>query len=407
MIYSEDEILQYIEDNDVKFVKLTFCDGNGKMKNLSIPAAGLANAFVKGVRITPKKVAGLEAAEGRDLFLFPDIQTMTPLPWRPQEGRVIRMFCYIRYADGTHFEADSRYFLKRIMKDAVRRGYRFRFGTACEFMLFRLDSNGMPTDRPHDDAGYCDTAPADKGEDLRRDVCLVLEQMGIHPVCSHHEAAPGQHEIDFDAASALRAADAFLSFRSAVRSVSSFHGVYASFGPKPLPDTFGNGMHITMTVYRDDEETIDRRLQQQAAAGLMRRIREMTLFTNTAVSSYARLGAFSVPRTVTWSLREEEQLFRLYDDPAEEGLTLRAADCVCDPYYVFGLMIAAALEGIEEALPLPPEKSGTETLPHDLAEAVDCAAQSAFLAAHVPPAVLDSVLARRRAAWEQHEKSAT
>jgi glutamine synthetase len=269
-------------------------------------------------------------------------------------------------------------------------------------MLFLLDESGAPTEIPHDYAGYCDTAPEDKGENLRRDVCLTLEQMNIHPVASHHEAGVGQHEIDFAPASALKAADAFLSFKSAVRSVSNAHGVHASFQPKPLPQSFGNGMHITMTVYRNEEEQPERLLQQQAAAGIMRRIREFSLFTNTAVGSYARLGEFSVPRTVTWSMREGEQLFRLYEDSAPEGMTLRAADCACNPYYVFGLLICAALEGISEALPLLPENVGNEELPHDLSEAVDCAESSKFLSEHIPAAVLQGFLQSRRAQWEDY-----
>ncbi|MBR1555440.1 MAG: glutamine synthetase [Oscillospiraceae bacterium] len=402
MIYSEREILQYIQENDVKFVKLAFCDGNGHLKNLSILASELEGAFSKGIRIAAKKIKGFSMAEGRDLFLFPDIQTMTPLPWRPQEGRVIRMFCYIRYADGTAFEGDSRYFLKHIAKKAIQQGYRFRFGTSCEFMLFLLDDTGKPTQIPHDNAGYCDTAPEDKGENLRRDICLTLEQMGIRPISSHHESAAGQHEIDFDAASALKAADTFLSFKSTVRSVSHAHGVHVSFAPKPLPQTFGNGMHITMTVYHENQEQIDYILQQQATAGIMRRIREFALFTNTAVSSYERLGEFSVPRAVTWSNREEEQLFRLYENPAEEGMTLRAADCACNPYYVFGLMICAAMEGISENLSLPAENAGYEELPHNLCEAIDCAETSNFLKETISSAVLHEILQNRREQWTEH-----
>ncbi len=393
MIYSEEEILQYIEDNDVKFVKLTFCDATGAMKNISIPAAGLGAAFARGVRITAKKLAGFEITNGRDLFLFPDIQTMIPLPWRPQEGRVIRMFSFIRYADGTPFEGDSRYFLKRIAKAALAQGYRICVGTSCEFMLFLTDSEGLPTATPHDHAGYCDTAPEDRGENLRRDVCLTLEQMGIHPVSSHHEAAGGQHEIDFDAASALKAADTFLSFKSAVKSVGNSHGVHASFMPKPLPGECGNGMHIHLTVYRKDEDAaLDPVLQQQAAAGIMRRIRECGCFINSTPNSYERLGEFSIPRTITWSMREGTQLFRLYEDAPDCGLTLRAADCACNPYYVFGLLICAALEGLSEGLALPPENVGDIELPHDLAEAADCAEQSAFLHHHLPAAVLESAL---------------
>ena len=398
MIYSEEEILQYIEDNDVKFVKLTFCDGVGAMKNLSIPSAELAGAFAHGVRITARKITGFETANGRDLFLFPDIQTMIPLPWRPQEGRVIRMFCFIRYADGTPFEADSRYYLKHAAKKALAEGYRFRIGISCEFMLFLLDNDGLPTLTPHDHAGYCDTAPEDKGENLRRDVCLTLEQMGIHPISSHHEAGNGQHEIDFDAASALKAADTFLSFKSAVKSVSSVHGVHASFLPKPLSDECGNGMHIHITVTRkDSEDKPDTGLQRQAAAGIMRRIRECGCFINSTPNSYARLGEFSIPRTVTWSTREETQLFRLYEEETACGVTLRAADCACNPYYVFGLLICAALEGIREGLALPPENTGESELPHDLAEAAEIAEQSAFLHEHLPEAVLKAVLARSRA----------
>ncbi|MBP0974015.1 MAG: glutamine synthetase [Oscillospiraceae bacterium] len=404
MIYSEEEILQYIEENDVKFVKLTFCDGNGGMKNISIPAPGLEQAFAKGIRITAKKIPGFGPANGRDLFLFPDAQTMTPLPWRPQDGRVIRMFCYIRYADGTPFEGDSRYFLKKVMKKAVAEGYRFRFGTSCEFMLFLTDADGCPTLTPHDHAGYCDTAPEDRGENLRRDVCLTLEQMGIQPVSSRHESADGQHEIDFAAASALKAADVFLSFKSAVKSIAHVHGVHASFEPKPLPQESGNGMHITLTVYRKDEDHVDPALQQQAAAGIMRRIREFALFTNSTVNSYERLGEFAIPRTITWSLREGAQLFRLYDESDEEGLTLRAADCACNPYYVFGLMICAAMEGIADALPLPPEDTGETELPHDLGEAAKCAEKSAFLQQHLQPAVLQEVLEDRRAQWKAHRQ---
>ncbi|MDE6834088.1 MAG: glutamine synthetase family protein, partial [Ruminococcus sp.] len=245
MIYSENEILRYIEENDVKFIKLTFCDINGTLKNVSILSSELSAVFAHGSRITASKIAGFSIAEGKDLFLFPDPRTMTVLPWRPQQGRVIRMFCYIRYADGTAFEGDGRYFLKTAMKTALSKGWCTRFGTSSEFCLFRTDDKGNPTKIPHDYAGYCDTAPEDKGENIRRDVCITLEQMGIHPVSSRHESGNGQHEIDFNSASALQSADYFLSFKSAVKSVARQHGVHASFMPKPVRNDHGNGMHIS------------------------------------------------------------------------------------------------------------------------------------------------------------------
>ena len=389
MIYSENEILQYIDENDVKFVKLTFCDINGKMKNISILSSELAVTFERGARLTAKKIKGFESADGRDLFLFPDPQTMTVLPWRPQQGRVIRMYCYIRYADGTPFEGDSRFFLKQAMKKAVSSGYCFRFGTTSEFTLFKTDENGMPTKIPHDFAGYCDIAPDDRGENIRRDVCLTLEQMGIHPVSSRHESGHGQHEIDFDASSALKAADTFLSFKSAVKSVAESHGVHASFMPKPLRNDCGNGMHISFSIFRDndllEESSADTNdIRKKAAAGIMKYIREFTLFTNSTVNSYSRLGEFSAPRNITWSEQEGSQLIRICSDNIESAVVLRAADCVCNPYYAFGLIIYAALEGISSDMELPTENTGEERLPDDLEEATVLAGDSEFLKKYIP-----------------------
>ena len=219
MIYNENEILQYIEENDVKFVKLAFCDINGKLKNISVLSSELAVIFERGIKINSSKICGFSNDGDKPLYLFPDASAMTVLPWRPQQGRVIRLFCYIRYADGTHFEGDGRYFLKRAVKTALDKGFCFRFGTSCEFMLYCTDDNGLPTNIHHDFAGYCDSAPEDKGENIRRDICLTLEQMNIHPLSSYHESGCGQHEIDFNASSALKAADTFLSFKSAVKSV--------------------------------------------------------------------------------------------------------------------------------------------------------------------------------------------
>lgn len=406
MIYSENEILQYVEENDVKFVKLTFCDINGKLKNISILSSELAVTFERGVRITAKKITGFEAAQGKDLFLFPDAGTMTLLPWRPQQGRVIRMFCYIRYADGTPFEGDGRYFLKKAMKDAVSKGYCFRFGTSCEFTLFRTSESGKPLKKPHDYAGYCDIAPDDKGENIRRDVCLTMEQMGIHPVSSRHESGHGQHEIDFNAASALKAADTFLSFKSAVKSVAEIHGVHASFMPKPLANDCGNGMHISFSIFRDndlfEENTDGGDVIKSACAGLMKYIREFTVMTNSTVNSYKRLGEFSAPRNIVWSAGECSQLLRIPDDKIEAFVTLRAADCACNPYYVFGLIIYSALEGIEGSFVLPPENSGTELLPQDLSEAVEIAEGSHFLKKYIPEIILSEIIKERSDEWKEY-----
>lgn len=407
MIYSENEILQYIEENDVKFVKLTFCDLHGRLKNISILSSELAVTFDNGVRIAAKKISGFEAANGRDIFLFPDAKTMTVLPWRPQQGRVIRMFCYIRYADGTPFEGDGRYFLKKAMRSAVSAGYCFRFGTSCEFTLFRNDENGRPTKMPHDNAGYCDTAPDDKGENIRRDVCLTMEQMGIHPVSSRHESGCGQHEIDFNASSALKAADTFLSFKSAVKSVAETHGVHASFMPKPLRNDCGNGMHISFNIFPDSDFLEERAANtgdelKSAAAGIMEHIRDFTLFTNSNVNSYERLGEFTAPRDILWASAEGSQLIRMAPDSEDTSVELRAADCVCNPYFAFGLMIYAALSGIAEKAQLPSENESRGRLPVSLEEAADCAENSDFIRKHIPKNILETIISHSRNEWKEY-----
>lgn len=410
MVYSENEILQYIEENDVKFVKLTFCDLHGRLKNISILSSELAVTFERGVRIAAKKISGFEAANGRDLYLFPDAQTMTVLPWRPQQGRVIRMFCYIRYKDGTHFEGDSRYFLKKAMKAAVAAGYCFRFGTSCEFTLFHLNDNGLPTKNPHDYAGYCDTAPDDKGENIRRDVCLTLEQMGIQPVSSRHESGCGQHEIDFNSSSALKAADTFLSFKSAVKSVAETHGVHASFMPKPLRSDCGNGMHISFTVFPDSDFLEEHGSEcgdivKSAAAGIMEHIRDFTLLTNSTNNSYARLGEFTAPRDIIWSDEEGSQLIRMSPESDDTSVELRAADCVCNPYLVLGMMIYSALEGMTSGAALPDKNSGTARLPENLEKAAEAAEASEFLKKYIPANILEVLILHSREEWREYSSA--
>ncbi len=410
MVYSENEILQYIEENDVKFVKLTFCDLHGRLKNISILSSELAVTFERGVRIAAKKISGFEAANGRDLYLFPDAQTMTLLPWRPQQGRVIRMFCYIRYKDGTHFEGDSRYFLKKAMKAAVAAGYCFRFGTSCEFTLFHLNDNGLPTKNPHDYAGYCDTAPDDKGENIRRDVCLTLEQMGIQPVSSRHESGCGQHEIDFNSSSALKAADTFLSFKSAVKSVAETHGVHASFMPKPLCSDCGNGMHISFTVFPDSDFLEEHGSEcgdivKSAAAGIMEHIRDFTLLTNSTINSYARLGEFTAPRDIIWSDEEGSQLIRMSPESDDTSVELRAADCVCNPYLVLGMMIYSALDGMTSGAALPDKNSGTARLPENLEKAAEAAEASGFLKKYIPANILEVLILHSREEWREYSSA--
>lgn len=413
MVYTESEILQYIEENDVKFVKLTFCDLKGVLKNISVLSSEMPSVFERGVRITAKKIYGFSIADGRDLYLIPDVQTMSVLPWRPQHGRVIRMFCYVRYGDGTPFEGDGRYFLKQASKTALNKGWCFRFGTSSEFMLFRNDESGMPTKIPHDYAGYCDTAPDDKGENFRRDVCYTLEQMGIQPVSSRHESGHGQHEIDFNASSALKAADTFLSFKSAVKSIAEQHGIHASFMPKPVRNDCGNGMHIGVNIFHNSDFFENNQSNENmnevnmAAAGILKFIRDYTVFTNSIVNSYNRFGEFLLPRYITWSDMEQEQIMKLNTKTEGEApIVLRAPDCVCNPYFVFGIIIYAALEGIENGLEMPEKfRSGYkeyDTLPANLMEAAETAENSEFLKKYIPDGLLEFVINGAKNEWREY-----
>ena len=220
MKYTQREVLQFLEENDVKFVKLMFCDIFGALKNISVISGDMRKIFEDGLLFDASKFPGFMNIFTTDLVLHPDPDTLNLLPWRPQQGRVVRMFCNITYPDGTPFEGDGRYFLKKAVDFARERGYNFQIGTSCEFYVFHKDENDFPTKIPQDHAGCCDAAPIDKGENLRRDICLTLEQMEIFPESSRHENGPGQNEIDFQCSGALKAADNLVTFKNVVKSVA-------------------------------------------------------------------------------------------------------------------------------------------------------------------------------------------
>ncbi len=397
MKYTPDEVLQYVQEEDVKFVRMAFCDVYGKQRNVAIMAGELPRAFDHGIAFDASAISGFDLDERSDLFLRPNADTLKELPWRPQSGRVAHMFCDIVLPDGTPFDCDTRALLRRAAAEAAAKGFEFRFGTEMEFYLFRLDERGKPTDEPFDEAGYMDVAPEDKGENVRREICLTLERMGIFPETSHHESGPGQNEIDFRYADPLTAADNAVMFRSVVRTIAAQNGLWADFSPRPLAEHDGNGMHINISARRDGEELSPLRL----VPGLMRRIPEMTRLLNPVENSYARLGRDKAPAYITWSEENRSQLVRV---PAAAGeykrVELRSPDNAANPYLAFTLMIHACLEGVEEGAPLPEPTNLNlfradasklriyDRLPSSLGEATALAARSAFLRSHIPAQVL-------------------
>ena len=398
MKYSKQEVIQYVQEEDVKFIRLSFCDVFGKQKNISIMPSELPRAFEYGIAFDASAIAGFGDETHSDLLLHPEADTLMILPWRPEHGRVVRMFCNITYPDGTPFECDSRTILKKAVQKAEDSGYQFFFGAEQEFYLFKLNENGEPTKEPYDQAGYMDIAPEDKGENIRREVCLTLEQMGIRPESSHHEEGPGQNEIDFRYSDPLTAADNAMTFQTVVKTVAQRNGLFADFSPKPLADKPGNGFHINMSVKASDN--VDN--MNYMIAGILNKVADMTVFLNTTENSYQRFGSNKAPRYISWSSENRSQLVRI---PAAVGeyrrAELRSPDPSANPYLAFALMIDASLHGIQNKIELPPPadmnlyKADAATLatfkqlPGDLNTACMLAVNSSFIKEHIPAAILD------------------
>lgn len=388
MIYTAREVFDFVRQEDVKFIRLAFCDVNGKQKNISITPDELPRAFSDGISFDASAIKGFGDEVGSDLLLFPVPSTLNILPWRSSHGNVIRMFCSMKYPDGTQFEKDSRMILQRAVDAAAAKGVSVQFGAEFEFYLFNTDEKGMPTDEPFDRAGYMDVAPEDRGENARREICLTLLEMGIKPESSHHEEGPGQNEIDFRYSDAMTAADNAMNFMTVVKAAAQRNGIYADFSPKPLPGESGNGLHINMSVKTADGEDHTNAFM----AGILAHIKEMTAFLNPTEDSYKRLGEKKAPKYITWSPENRSQLIRI---PAAKGeyrrIELRSPDPTANPYIAYALLIMAGLDGIERELTAPEavnvnlykaDSSVTEPLdrlPASLDEAIAVAESSDFV----------------------------
>lgn len=399
MNYSAQEVLQYIEEEDVKFIRLAFCDIYGKQKNISIMSDKLSDAFKYGVAIDASAIDGFGNDTHYDLFLHPDPSTITVLPWRPEHGRVVRMFCDIKHPDGSVFEHDIRALLKRTIANAKNLGYTFSFGSEIEFYLFKLDEYGNRTVEPYDNAGYMDIAPDDKGENVRREICLTLEQMGISPECSHHEEGPGQNEIVFKNSDPLTAADNAITFCSVVKTISAKNGLYADFSPRPLAGFPGNGFHINISVNENNQGE----LLPHMISGLLNKICDMTLFLNPSKKSYDRFGTNKAPLYISWSKENRSQLIRIPSIPnGSKCLELRSADPTTNPYIAFTLLISACIYGIENKLSLPEScevnintadeetLSKYKKLPLSIDEAIQMATNSEFITKILPSSLIDT-----------------
>ena len=399
------EVMDFLEENDVKFVRLAFPDLFGKLKNIAIQPDGLEEAFEQGIPFEAAAVEGFHSPPDGSLMLRPDPDTLSILPWRPQAGRVCRLLCDVVRADGKPYENDTRGILRKAKELANARGFSIRVGAECEFYLFEADEQGHITKRPHDRGSYLDVAPLDRGEDVRREICLTLLSMNIRPELSHHERGPGQNEIDFHRADPVTGADHLVAFHNAVRTIASRYGLCASFMPKPLPGEYGNAFKVNFALFRERTnlfrmENGQLRPEAQAAiAGVLNRLRDMTLFLNPIPNSYDRLTDGETPNRVCWSHQRLHNAVRVpLPQHRFAKMQIASVDSTTNAYLAYALLILAALEGIEhgEKLPQAAAKDWGElpVLPESLGEAISAAKDSEFIKRSLPESVLGAFLCK-------------
>lgn len=392
--YTKEDILRIAEEEDIGFIRLQFTDMFGTMKNVAITKSQLEKALNNQCMFDGSSIEGFARIEDSDMYLCPDLNTFNIFPWRPQQGKVARLICDVRKADGSVFESDPRYVLKKVTAKAAGMGYEFNVGPECEFFLFHTDDNGLPTTLSHEKASYFDVSPLDLGENARRDMVLTLEEMGFEIEESHHEAAPAQHEIDFKYSEALTAADHIMTFRMVVKTIAKRHGLHATFMPKPKYGVSGSGMHTNMFLVKNntnvfEDENDENGLSREAyyfMGGLMKHIKAVTFITNPLVNSYKRLvPGYEAPVYIAWSAKNRTPLIRV---PAagrgEARIELRSPDPSANPYLALAVCLAAGLEGIRRQI-MPPKsidcnlfamtsgerlEAGIEELPGSLLEAV-------------------------------------
>lgn len=394
-MYTRSEVLEFIKEEDVKFIRLAFFDLKGKQKNISIMPTELERAFEHGIPFDASAIDGFEGPQKSELYLLPDPSTLAIIPWRPATGKVVRMFCNIFNSDGTPYLKDSRTILQNACKKLKDEcGIEMMIGTEVEFYLFKLDENGEPTTETFDKAGYMDIAPEDHGENIRREICFTLEQMGISPEASHHEEGPGQNEIDFHYSDALTAADNVATFKWIVNTKAASNGLFADFSPKPIAGQAGNGMHINISYRNNNMITDDdnsQSLLKYILGGILSHIEEITYFLNPVQNSYNRLGASKAPEYISWGKENRSTLIRVPSTKGTKRLELRSPDPLCNPYLAFTLLINAAIEGIKNQIEPPAvteenlfdeevaKKCELKALPKSLSEAKRLAQNSSFV----------------------------
>lgn len=428
-VASSFDVLQRVKEDNIRFVRLQFTDILGVNKNVAISVDEIEQALEGQLMFDGSSIEGFARIEESDMLLKADPDTYAVFPWTKDKAPTARLICDVLNTDGTLFSGCPRGTLKRAVAEAQALGYTMQVGPEAEFFLFKRDAEGRPTTITNDRGGYFDLSPIDRGEDARRDIVLTLEEMGFHVEASHHECAPGQHEIDFRYAPALTTADNVTTFKLVVRTIAMQHGLHATFMPKPLYGEAGSGMHINQSLFMNGtnafyDPTAPRQLSSvamQYLAGLIKYVREYTAITNPLVNSYKRLvPGYEAPVYIAWSERNRSPLIRV---PARRGnatrLELRSPDPSCNPYLAFAVVLRAGLQGIKDGLvpPAPVERNiydmgegdrrsaGVEGLPGSLPEALQYFSQSQLMRDTLGNHIVERYLAAKKEEQHLYEKT--
>ncbi len=420
--YCKEDIIKLVEEEDVEFIRLQFTDLFGNLKNVAITSSQLEKALNNKCMFDGSSIEGYVRVEESQMYLYPDFNTFEIFPWRPQQGKVARLFCDVYKPDGTPFEGDPRYVLKRAINEAEKMGYVFAVGPECEFFLFNTDENTLPTTITHEQAGYFDCGPMDFGENARRDIVLTLEDMDFVIESSHHEVAPAQHEVDFKYDEALVTADNIMTFKLAVKTIAKRHGFHATFMPKPKFGVNGSGMHINMSLMKDginifSDESDELGLSKSAyyfMGGIMKHIKAITAITNPLTNSYKRLvPGYEAPTNVGWSSKSKSPLFRV---PCEKGentrIELRSPDPSANPYLALSVCLMAGLNGIKEKQEPPKsmdsiKRGNSQMLPSTLKEAIAELDKDTFIKEALGVELCERYMEIKKEEWQQYTSQIT
>lgn len=405
-----EQIMQLIEDEDVEFIRLQFTDMFGNLKNIAITPGQLEKIQDCKYPFESSAVFDDLYDPEENLFLVPDLDSFTILPWRPQQGKVAKFICDVIKQDGTPYTLSPRTILKNVLEDAKKEGYTFVVDPECEFFLFHTDDNGTPTTITHEKAGYLDVGPLDLGENARREMVLTLEDMGFEIESSHHEKAPAQHEIDFTQAEALDTADALMSFKFAIRSTAKRFGLYATFMPKPRTDLPGSGMHLHISMYKNGENLFDDDDGEASAmagffmGGVMEHARALCAITNPVVNSYKRiLTGYHAPKEVYWAKKGEKALLKYHNNGADTKVELRFPDPSANPYLAIAVCIAAGMDGIHKQIsPGEANCQSDRYLPGNLKDALDCMKQDSLMKATLGEEFVKLYTAIKYQEWNEY-----